>query len=155
MSIRDKDANVMQKIGIHFREKQDYERACDLLERVLDARKQQHQANNKKPDGKNSKRTTDLEIEEDEDIDQYKGRQFATLYNDLALTYLGMEDFEYAQEYLVLAIQCLEQLQQDFDDNTLDKDGEEPLEEKYQGLQELAESYILLADLLRKQTNIE
>lgn len=89
-------------------------------------------------------------------MEQFKGREFATLYNDLALTYQGMEDLEYAQEYLVLAIQCLEQLQSEDIDEDLNM--EEKLQEqmeKDQGLQELAESYLFLSDLLRKQTNVE
>lgn len=47
-------------------------------------------------------------LDDQDDIDQFQGKEFAKLYNDLALTYQGMEDLEYAQEYLVLAIQCLE-----------------------------------------------
>lgn len=31
-------------------------------------------------------------------------REFATLYNDLALTYQGMEEHEFAQDYLIQAI---------------------------------------------------
>ena len=30
---------MIQKIGIYFRQKQQYERACDLLERVLEIKK--------------------------------------------------------------------------------------------------------------------
>ena len=39
MSIKDKDANVMQKMGIYFRQKKEYERAAGLLERVLEYKK--------------------------------------------------------------------------------------------------------------------
>jgi lipoprotein NlpI len=39
MSIEDRDAGVIQRIGIYFRQKQEYDRACDVLERVLDVRK--------------------------------------------------------------------------------------------------------------------
>lgn len=41
MSIKEKDASVIQRIGIYFREKKEYERACELLERVLEVRKRQ------------------------------------------------------------------------------------------------------------------
>ena len=41
---------------------------------------------------------------------EYFGKDFAKLYGDLALTYQGMEDLDYSQEYLVLAIHCLEKL---------------------------------------------
>lgn len=37
--LEERDASVIQKIGIYFREKQEYERACDLLERVLEIKK--------------------------------------------------------------------------------------------------------------------
>jgi len=33
-----------------------------------------------------------------------QSKEFATLYNDLSLTYSGMGEIEYAQEYLILAI---------------------------------------------------
>ena len=41
---------------------------------------------------------------DEEDPEQFQGREFATLYNDLALTYQCMDDLAYAQEYLILAI---------------------------------------------------
>lgn len=56
-------------------------------------------------------------LDDEDDIDQFQGKEFAKLYNDLALTYQGMEDLEYAQEYLVLAIQCLEKLQEEGQDD--------------------------------------
>jgi urease gamma subunit len=46
-----------------------------------------------------------------------------------------MNEIEYAQEYLVLSIQCLER-------------------DKNNGV-ELVESYLNLADILRKQANVE
>lgn len=63
-----------------------------------------------------------------------------------------MEDLAYAQEYLVLAIQCLEKLQaEDIDTTRLNDHQISKAEaEKEQGLQELAESYLFLADILRK-----
>jgi hypothetical protein len=57
-------------------------------------------------------------------------KEFATLYNDLSLTYSGMGEIEFAQENLVLAIQCLE------------KEDSKSIE--------MVESYIQLADILRK-----
>jgi hypothetical protein len=33
---------------------------------------------------------------DEEDIEQFQGREFATLYNDLALTYQCMDDLPYA-----------------------------------------------------------
>lgn len=64
----------------------------------------------------------------------------------------------------MLAIQCLEQLQEsaqdplenqaDSDDDIKQEDGSKSLD-KVQGLQELADSYLFLADLLRKQANVE
>lgn len=38
-SIKEKDAMVIQRIGVYFRERQEYDKACDLLERVLEVRK--------------------------------------------------------------------------------------------------------------------
>ena len=106
MSIKEKDASVIQRIGIYFREKKEYERACELLERVLEVRKRQFIQKKQQAESKN-KGTQGVEtpaLDDDDDIDQFQGKEFAKLYNDLALTYQGMEDLEYAQEYLVLAI---------------------------------------------------
>tara|TARA_B110000285_G_scaffold142432_1_gene159213 strand:+ start:429 stop:659 length:231 start_codon:yes stop_codon:yes gene_type:complete len=48
--LEDRDASVIQKIGIYFRGKQEYERACDLLERVLEIKKNiKLQEENKNP----------------------------------------------------------------------------------------------------------
>jgi lipoprotein NlpI len=41
MSIKDTDANVIQRIGTYFRQRHEYDRACDVLERVLEIRKKQ------------------------------------------------------------------------------------------------------------------
>lgn len=38
-NMEERDATVIQKIAIYFRQKQEYERACDLLERVLEIKK--------------------------------------------------------------------------------------------------------------------
>ena len=97
MSIEEKDANVIQRIGIYFRQKQEYDRACDVLERVLEVRKKQFLSKKQKEDdGKfESLSNFDVPIDE-EDIEQFQGRVFATLYNDLALTYQCMDDLAYA-----------------------------------------------------------
>lgn len=95
------DASLLQRIGICFRERKEYERSCELLERVLQVRKRIF-ISAKRKGGQSSDQL---------DVDEFSGKVFAHLYNDLALTYQGMEDLEYAQEYLVLAIQCLEKLQ--------------------------------------------
>ena len=34
-----REASLLQKIGICFRERKEYEKSCELLERVLQARK--------------------------------------------------------------------------------------------------------------------
>lgn len=112
----------MQRIGVTLREKKEFDKASDILERVLVARKKQYLKD---------KRLTD------KDDVEFSGKDFAKLYGDLALTYQGMEDLEDSQEYLVLAIQTLEKLQLN---NKEDPDT----------LHELADSYLFLADLLRK-----
>ena len=121
--MEERDATVIQKIGIYFRQKQEYERACDLLERVLEIKK--------------NLKLKDIPADTTESQKNLllQSKEFATLYNDLSLTYSGMGEIEYAQEYLILAIQCLEN-------------------EKTSGI-ELVESYLSLADILRKQANIE
>ena len=121
--MEERDATVIQKIGIYFRQKQEYERACDLLERVLEIKK--------------NLKLKDIPADTTESQKNLllQSKEFATLYNDLSLTYSGMGEIEYAQEYLILAIQCLES-------------------EKTSGI-ELVESYLSLADILRKQANIE
>ena len=53
MSIKEKDASVIQRIGIYFREKKEYERACELLERVLEVRKRQFIQKKQQADSKN------------------------------------------------------------------------------------------------------
>lgn len=35
LSVKEKDANVIQKVALYLRERQEYLRACDLLEKVL------------------------------------------------------------------------------------------------------------------------
>lgn len=40
--LEDKDANIIQKIGIYFREQQNYQRSYELLERVLEVKKRQY-----------------------------------------------------------------------------------------------------------------
>ena len=65
-------------MGIYFRQKKEYERACQLLERVLDQRKKQFLQN---------KDNAQIMDQKENDIDQFQGKQFAKLYNDLALTY--------------------------------------------------------------------
>ena len=78
MSIKEKDASVIQRIGIYFREKKEYERACELLERVLEVRKrqfiqkkQQAESKNKGSKGKDAKtqivKTPALDDEDDID----------------------------------------------------------------------------------------
>lgn len=83
------DIAVLQRIGVTLREKKEFDKASDILERVLAARKKLYLKENNLNDGG--------------DID-YSGKDFAKLYGDLALTYQGMDDLEYSQEYLVLAI---------------------------------------------------
>lgn len=139
--MHDKDATVIQRIGIYFREKQEYERACDLLERVLEIKKnlkvqqmsQGREEATVEKDGDHLNNPQELA----ESSKLFLTREFATLYNDLALTYQGMEELEFAQDYLIQAIQCLES------------------DPEMQQSVELVESYIHLADLLRKQANIE
>jgi len=90
-------------MGIYFRQKKEYERAAGLLERVLEYKKRKFME--QKISNKDGRSNDDS----DEDyMDQFIGKQFTRLYNDLALTYQGMGNLEFAQEYLVLAIQCLE-----------------------------------------------
>ena len=64
-----------------------------------------------------------------------------------------MDELEFAQEYLVLAIQCLEKLQNQTQSDEMEF--QRLILEQEQGLLELAESYLFLADLLRKQANIQ
>lgn len=138
--MHDKDATVIQRIGIYFREKQEYERACDLLERVLEIKKnlKVQQMNQEKEEATiNESDNLDNPQELVDNSKLFLTRDFATLYNDLALTYQGMEELEFAQDYLIQAIQCLES------------------DTEMQQSVELVESYIHLADLLRKQANIE
>ena len=87
-SIKEQEAGVIQRIGIYFRQRQDYDKACDILERVLDVRKKQFlQRKQKEEDGK-FERLSDFHMPiDEEDLEQFQGREFATLYNDLALTY--------------------------------------------------------------------
>lgn len=73
MSIKEKDASVIQRIGIYFREKKEYERACELLERVLEVRKRQfiqkkQQAESKNKDSKTSETPA---LDDEDDIDQF------------------------------------------------------------------------------------
>lgn len=144
-------------MGIYFRQKKEYERAAGLLERVLEYKKRKFME--KKISNKDGQSNDDS----DEDyMDQFIGKEFTRLYNDLALTYQGMGNLEFAQEYLVLAIQCLEReklkrenqdgQKQDKADNIF---SQQDSVTKTQGLQELADSYLFLADLLRKQANVE
>lgn len=104
MSIRDTDANVIQRIGTYFRQRHEYDRACDVLERVLEIRKKQFLSKKQKEDDGKFERLSDFQMIDEEDLEQFQGREFATLYNDLALTYQCMDDLAYAQEYLILAI---------------------------------------------------
>lgn len=73
MSIKEKDASVIQRIGIYFRERKEYERACELLERVLEVRKRQFIQKKQQAD----KKDKDEEIvgtpalEDEDDIDQF------------------------------------------------------------------------------------
>jgi tetratricopeptide (TPR) repeat protein len=91
-NLEERDATVIQKIGIYFRQKQEYERACDLLERVLEIKK--------------SLKLKDIPADttDSQKLAMLQSKEFATLYNDLSLTYSGMGEIEYAQEYLILAI---------------------------------------------------
>ena len=57
------------------------------------------------------------------------------IYTDLAMTYYGIDEIEFALEYLSKSIQSLE------------RDQTENMHTKL----ELAEQYITLADMLRKQ----
>mmetsp|Transcript_8837 Transcript_8837/g.14981 ORF Transcript_8837/g.14981 Transcript_8837/m.14981 type:complete len:123 (-) Transcript_8837:1163-1531(-) len=64
-NIREREANSIQKIANHFRERQEFSKACDILEKVLTIRKRQFL---------NRKRQSDhiSEFEnpiEDEDVD--------------------------------------------------------------------------------------
>jgi tetratricopeptide (TPR) repeat protein len=127
------EANILQKIGIRFRERKDYERSCDLLEKVLDVRKRMH-----------TKLTSEAGYSVASNADLFTGKEFASLYNDLALTYQGMDDLNTAQEYLILAIQSYEKMQAPTPDKPLTE------EEQLSSLQELADNYLFLADLLRK-----
>ena len=104
MSIKDRDASVIQRIGIYFRQRHEYDRACDVLERVLEVRKKQFLSRKQKQDDGKFERLSEFEMIDEEDPEQFQGREFATLYNDLALTYQCMDDLAYAQEYLILAI---------------------------------------------------
>ena len=36
MSVKEKDASVIQKIGIYLREKKQFQKSCELLEKVLE-----------------------------------------------------------------------------------------------------------------------
>ena len=67
----------------------------------------------------------------------FQTQEFATLYNDLSLTYQGMGEIEYAQDYLIQAIYCLEN------------------DEEHKNSIDLVELYISLADMLRKSGNID
>lgn len=78
-------ANILQKIGIRFRERKDFERSCELLEKVLDVRKRMH-----------LKVSSEAGYTAMSNVDLFTGKEFASLYNDLALTYQGMDDLNSA-----------------------------------------------------------
>lgn len=119
-----REARLLTRIGIHFRERQEYERASDLLEHVLSIKKSLVDDAMKKEAGKGEDDGSNKD-------DRYLTADFAQIYADLALCYQGLDELEFAQDYMAQAIQCLEGV-----------DGK---------AEELADSYLLLADLLRCQ----
>ena len=78
ISIKEKDASVIQRIGIYFREKKEYERACELLERVLEVRKRQFIQKKQQAESKNK----DAEIvetpalDDEDDIEAFEIHDF-------------------------------------------------------------------------------
>ena len=73
MSIKEKDASVIQRIGIYFREKKEYERACELLERVLEVKKRQFIQKKQQAESKNkdSQIAETPALDDEDDIDQF------------------------------------------------------------------------------------
>ena len=71
MSIKDTDANVIQRIGTYFRQRHEYDRACDVLERVLEIRKKQFLSKKQKEDDGKFERLSDFQMIDEEDLEQF------------------------------------------------------------------------------------
>ena len=71
-SLKENEAGVIQRIGIYFRQRQDYDKAFDILERVLDVRKKQFLQRKQKEEDSKFERLSDFHMPiDEEDLEQF------------------------------------------------------------------------------------